>query len=268
MRRSALPLLLLFPLAIGTGLAAPLRAQARSDQARLSFGVGLGYNGGTSLWTIRDQVIFGQFADDSAIVGRRVRPTIGVTFIGVYYPNDHWGITGEAHLLGLGYEDHCVLTTNSGSPDTRSVCTNLNGKQTPGTAVATTVGGTYRPFPFTGMQPYIRANLGLVVSEQSSIDMGTIFKQDSNIVFYPMYIDDHHSSLSPTAALAVGATGFIGRGYQLRVEVKDNFVDMKQVVRPTNGPGFEPAWERHFHQVYTLSVALEVVLEKRRGRRY
>ncbi|HSN15521.1 MAG TPA: hypothetical protein VLT61_12885, partial [Anaeromyxobacteraceae bacterium] len=85
-------------------LAGGLAAQGRSDQSRLSFGVGIGYNGGSDLWSVRNQTIFGQFGTDSADLSRIIRPTIGISFLGVYYPNSRLGFTGEVHLIGLGYE--------------------------------------------------------------------------------------------------------------------------------------------------------------------
>lgn len=269
MRRLALPCLalLLLPLALGACLASPAAAQERRDQSRLSFGVGLGYNGGTDLWTIKDQGIFDVFAVDSATLGRTVRPTIGVTFLGVYYPNDRWGFSGEAHLIGLAYEDHCRLTTASGSTFNQQICTGLNGKASPGTAVAMTAGGIFRPFPFIGMQPYVRANLGFIFSEQSAIQMSTAYPSAPDS-FYTVYTDHHPGSVTPTAAFAAGATGFVGRSYQIRVEAKDNFIDVKRVTGTTVTQGFEPAWKRRFSHVWTLSVGFEVVLEKRRGRRY
>lgn len=269
MRRSALLTLALL------ALAGPVAAQARSDQSRLSFGVGLGYNGGTDLWNVRDQAIFGTFGTDTADVSRIVRPTIGVSFLGVYYPNDRLGLSGEIHLLGLGYEDHCQLKTNSGDADTHIVCNTLNGAQSPGTAVAATVGGIFRPFPWTGVQPYVRGNVGLVLSEQSTIRVNVLYVSildtaatDQQISDYPMFEDSHPASISPTAAFAIGATGFISRSTQLRVEVKDNLVILKEVEGPVVYLAREPAWQQRVHHIFTLNIGMEVVLEKRRGRRY
>lgn len=263
---------LLASLALVGLLAVPrLAAQARSDQSRLSFGIGVGYNGGSDLWSVRDQQIFGAFAIDTADVARIIRPTIGITFLGVYYPNARFGMSGEVHLIGLGYEDRCHLKTASGDGDNPVICTALNGKQSPGTAVAATVGGIFRPFPWTGMQPYVRANAGLVLSEQSAIRMTAIYvspTDTSQVREYPLYTDDHPTSISPTLALAVGATGFVGRSYQIRTELKDNLVILKEAQGPVVYEAREPAWRQKVHHIFTLNIGMEVVLEKRRGRRY
>lgn len=250
--------------------AGSLGAQARSDQSRLSFGVGLGYNGGTDLWSIHDQKIRAGLGIDSADVSRIIRPTIGVTFLGVYYPDAHWGLSGEVHLIGLAYEDHCRLTTNSGTADNKLICDNINGKQSPGTAVSATVGGSYRPFAWTGVQPYLRGNLGLTLSEQSALRTRATYVPSGDSVYhdYLLLEDSRPTTISPTWALATGITGFIGRSTQLRVEVKDNFVILKEARGTVEFEAREPPWQQTVHQVVTLSVALEVVLEKRRGRRY
>lgn len=251
-------------------VAGSLAAQARSDQSRLSFGMSVGYNGGTDLWSVRDQPIFGTFAIDSANVGRSIRPTLGIAFLGVYYPNNRIGFSGEAHLIGLAYEDHCHMTTNSGSVDNQIICTSLNGRQSPGTAVSATVGGMIRPFPWSGLQPYLRGNLGVVVSEQSAVRMTATYIPSGDSVFhdYPLYTEQRPASISPTGAIAIGATGFVGRSYMVRVEAKDNLVILKEVLGTTQYQAREPAWKQHVHQVLTLSIGMEVVLEKRRGRRY
>ena len=256
-------------------LAGGLAAQARSDQARLSFGMAIGYNGGSNLWSVHDQTIFGSFGVDSADVSRIIRPTLGITFLGVYYPNSRIGFTGEIHLIGLAYEDHCSLTTNSGSADTHQICSSINGSQSPGTAVAATVGTILRPFPWAGVQPYFRGNVGLTVSEQSTLRMRANFIEEACDTTqstcgstYFLFEDSHPTSVSPTGALAVGITGFVGRGSQLRVEVKDNLVILKEVRGTTAYQAREPPWQQKVHQIFTLSVGMEVVLEKRRGRRY
>lgn len=263
MRRN-LSLLLALPL-----LAAPLTAQARSDQSRLSIGVGVGYNGGTDLWSVTGQPIAAQLAVDTASIGRKIRPTIGITFIGTYYPNDRVGYTGELHLVGLGYEDRCTLQTNTGSGPNAEVCNNLKGAQTPGTAVSATIGTLFRPFPWSDVQPYVRANVGLLVSQQSAIRVKSSWIEDSTAIHtYFVFDDDHPASVAPVGALAAGFTAFVGRSYQMRVEAKDNFISVEEVTGTVDSQGDQPTSQRALHQVFSFSIAFEVVLEKRRGRRY
>lgn len=251
-------------------LAGSAVAQRRSDQARLSFGLGFGYNGQSTMWKIDGQELLDNFSRDTVTVTRNVRSTIGIAFVGVYYPNDHWGISGEAHLIGLGFVDGCTLRSNSGSLRNQEVCSTLQGQESPGTTVAATVGGIYRPFPWTEFQPYLRLNAGLLVSQQSAIRMrATIFGDSGKLVDYYVFEDPHPASVSPTMAIGGGMTAFVGRAYQIRFEMKDNIVSLEHVTS-TVPPALlaTPTSERKLHHVFSLTIGLEVVLEKKRGRRY
>lgn len=260
------PLLLTLLLAL---TALPAAAQRRGDQARLSFGVGFGYSGATSIWRVDGQELNYNFARDTATFTRDVRPSIGVVFSGVYYPNEHWGYAAEAHLIGLGYEDGCTLRSNSGSTQLAQICDDINGQSSQATTVAGTLGVLYRPFPWSEVQPYLRANAGLLVSQQSSIRMrGTFVNPDTQEVDYYVFQDKHPASVSPTGALAIGLTAFIARSYQLRWEVKDNIVSLEHVTGTVLFPSDEPTSERRIHHVLSMTIGLEVVLEKKRGRRY
>ncbi len=263
MRRSLLTLL-----TCSLTLAGSAAAQRRSDQARLSFGLGVGYNGQTRMWKIDGQELFDNFARDTATVTRNVRSTIGIAFVGVYYPNDHWGISGEAHLIGLGFVDGCTLRSNSGSLRNQEVCTTLQGQESPGTTVAATIGGIYRPFPWTEIQPYLRVNAGLLMSQQSGVRMRATIVGDSGLVDYYVYQDPHPASISPTMAIGGGMTAFVSRAYQIRFEMKDNIVSLEHVTSTVPVPLATPTSERKLHHVFSLTIGMEVVLEKKRGRRY
>lgn len=257
----------LFALALVAVLAAPLSAQRRSDQTRLAVGVGLGYNGGTTLWNIPFQPMTIDGNADTVDLTRRARPTIGLTFLGTYYPNSTIGFTAEAHLVGLGHEDRCFIRSTPAYARNQEVCTNINGRQTRGSSSALTLGAMVRPFPWASFQPYVRANVGFLADQQSGTQMlGTYFEGED--VTYIFYVDDDATSMRPMAALAAGATAFVGRSYQVRFEVKDNIVPLEEVTGPTGGPNTTPASRVVYKHVPSFSVALEVVLEKRRGRRY
>ena len=266
MRRLLLSLALLLPALAGT-----TQAQRRSDQARLSFGMSVGYNGTTDVWSIRGQELFDNFSRDTADFTRQVRPTIGLAFTGTYFPNDRIGFAAEAHLIGLGFEDGCTMRSNSGSFRNAQTCIDINGKNSAGTSVAATAGVMYRPFPWTTVQPYVRVNAGALVSQVSAVRMrATIPTDTTRTDFVDVYVfeDDHPASVAPTGALAMGITAFVARSYQLRFEVKDNMVSLEHVTGTVPFTPAEPTSERKLHHVFSMTLGLEVVLEKKRGRRY
>jgi hypothetical protein len=257
----------LLALALVAVLAAPLSAQQRSDQARLSFGVGIGYNGGTTLWNVPFQPMSIDGNVDTVDLTRRARPTLGITFLGTYYPNARVGFTAEAHLVGLGHEDRCFVRSTPAYTYNQEICTNINGRQTRGSSSALTVGAMVRPFPWASLQPYLRANVGFLADQQSGTQMlATYFNAEE--ITYIFYRDNDATAMRPMAALAAGATAFIGRSYQVRLEVKDNIVPLEEVTGPQPGPNALADSRVVYRHVPSFSVALEVVLEKRRGRRY
>jgi hypothetical protein len=258
-------------------LASPLHAQARGDQARLSFGLGIGSSTSSELWTVRDQPMYDNANIDTIIVSRSLRPTLGLVFLATWFPKPRFGLAAEAHLLGLGYEDHCRTTYASGSARNLAQCRNINIQTPPGTAAAVTLGGMFRPFPTAGVQPYLRGNVGLLVTQQSAVRMrGTTLvpdpetpdPTDSTLADYYVYQDEHPSAIRPTGAIGVGFTAFVGRSYQTRLELKDNMVLFEQVTRPATFPNEIPDTRNRLHHVVSLTIGFEVVLEKKRGRRY
>jgi len=265
MRRSLLTLLVCL-----LTLAGSAAAQRRSDQARLSVGMGLGFNGQTSLWRVDGQELLDNFARDTVTVTRDVRSTIGLAFTAVYYPNDHWGISGEAHLIGIGFVDGCTLRSNSGSVRNQEVCTTLQGQESPGTAVAATIGGIYRPFPWTEFQPYIRLNAGLLISQQSALRMrATIVSDSGQLVDVYVFQDKHPASIYPTMAIGGGMTAFVSRSYQVRFEMKDNVVSLAHATGTVPPAQLAtPPSVRKLNHLLSLTIGMEVVLEKKRGRRY
>jgi hypothetical protein len=252
--------------------AVPLRAQdgPRGDQARLTFGIGLGYNGSADLWAIDNQVLLDDDKVDSAYFARGVRPSIGITFLGTYFPSQSFGIVGEIHLLGLAYEDTCTMRTNSGSGINQAICQDIQGTSSPGTAVVATLGGIYRPFPWTDIQPYLRADVGLLLSQQSAIRMrGTyVDPATDSLVDYFVFQDNEPSSIRPAFGLAGGLTAFVSKSYQVRLEGKDNLVYVEQVAGTVPVPSAEPPTTTSLRHIFSLTIAIEVVLEKKRGRRY
>lgn len=265
-RRTALLALLLL------ATAASLRAQATPDHARLSVGVGLGFNGGGDLWSLSDQQIIDTGGNvDSATIGRRITAQLGVALTATYFPNDIWGWVGEVEFLGLHYEDSCRLQTAHGVGENPQICRNVEGREHDGTAVALSLGGVLRPFPRATLSPYLRANAGISVSLNSSIrTIGTWVDDTGQEEDYYLLGDPNPREVTPTLSLGAGFTTFVGPGSQLRMEARDNIVYLEHPLAPqaTPGPSATPAVGLRASHLFSFTVSFEIVLEKRRGRRY
>lgn len=235
-------------------LPAPLIAQATADRARLAFSVGIGQtSGGGTLWFVGEQPIA---LGDTVAITRQFRRSFAVAFAGTYFPGKSVGLAVEAQLLGLGTTDRCQVVAWSGGTTTPGICSEIDGSRRPATSVAASVGGIFRIASDQPIHPFVRANVGLVMSPQSFIKV------------FPVYDDDGGTTLHPYLSFGGGAVVVIGRGYQFRVELRDNWVTVPRVSAATGAPGIVPRTSSVGKHLLSFLVGFDVVLERKRGRRY
>jgi hypothetical protein len=250
--------------------ALPTRAwcQATKDQARLIFTVSGGVVAGRDLWSVDAQPV--QFTDpvDTLALGRRIRSSLAVGFAGTYFPGEHLGVSVEGFLVGLGFEDSCRVTFSSGSGDLATACQSIQGTTKSATAVSLTAGPVLRFNSRSLLSPYVRGNLGLVFSNQSSIRTVGRFPTPEGFSDLIVYDDDHESRVEPAFGLGAGITAAIARGYQLRWEVRDNIVGVQTVTGASPVARVVPPHEVTYKHLFSMTIGFDVVLERRRGRRY
>ncbi|MGH7701456.1 MAG: hypothetical protein ACREMO_00030, partial [Gemmatimonadales bacterium] len=73
--------------------------------------------------------------------------------------------------------------------------------------------------------------------------------------------------LTGYAALGVGLTAAVARGYQLRMEARDNYVGLQRVKQAGIEGTLPPHGVKGKH-IFSLLMGFDVVLERRRGKRY
>jgi hypothetical protein len=254
---------------LGIGIvSSTASAQATGDQARLTLGVSLGVVTGRHLWSSSPQAV--QFINpaDTFALDRRIRSTIAVGFGGTYFTGEHLGLGAEGFLIGLGFEDNCRHIFSSGSGDVAAVCRSLQGRKKAATSVILSVGPVLRINSRKLFSPYGRFNLGFVISNQSSLQTLGEFPTDSGPSSLVVYSDDRNTRVEPTLAIGVGFTAAIAKGYNLRWEARDNITGVQRVTGTIPVAGFIPPHKRVFKHLLSMSVGFDVVLERRRGRRY
>jgi hypothetical protein len=256
-------------LVLTLGLADSGWSQTR-DQARLIFTISGGVVTGRHLWQVENQPI--QLSADNVdtlSLGRRIRSSISIGFSGIYFGGEHLGWGVEGFLVGLGFEDNCrVAALPSGSSATVAGCQSIQGAEKSASAVALSGGPILRTNSQSLISPYVRANLGLIFSNQSSIRTIARFPAQFNIGDRLIFADDHDSRVSPSLALGAGFTAAIGPGYQLRWEIRDNIVGVQKVNGPVPVSDQIPPHEVTYKHLFSLSIGFDVVLERRKGRRY
>jgi hypothetical protein len=206
---------------------------------------------------------------DEIAITRKIRPTLTFGAQGIYFAGDHVGLLGEAQLIGLGFEDSCALRTASGSVRNQQVCAHVNNAETSASAVLVGAGIVYRVSSRQTVSPYVRAGLGAVFSTRSSVLMiGEFQNVDGEPVQVEIYPDEATTRLTGSATVGLGFTAVIGRGYQVRWEVMDRIVGVRGVSGPTVQDGLPPPTSISYRHLFAIQIGFDVVLERRRGRRY
>lgn len=265
--------LLLAHLAAVLVQASSLAAQATADQARLTLSLGIGgTSGGGNLWRVGQQPLaIDSVTVDTLAVGRRFRSSLAVVFSGTYFPGNHFGFNVEAQLLGLGTRDDCTIVSAGGFTRlfTTDVCSTINNSTRSATSAALSVGGIYRVWSRARIHPYVRANAGFVVSQESFIRTQGIYTDASmTSSTVTLYEDSHASTVQPYFSAGGGLVAVIAPGYQVRLEARNNWVRVPAITGPTAIQGVVPQSQVVGRQTFTFLVNFDVVLERKRGRRY
>jgi hypothetical protein len=248
----------------------PAAAQRTGDRARLVFTVSGAYVQGRGLWTVPNQPVQQTGDDmlpavDNFLINRSVKGTVAAGFSGTYYPGEHVGLTADAFLLGLGFDDSCRVTPPVQSARNLQICNDIDDQDKSAAAVTLSAGAVFRFFSRDPISPFARVSGGLLFSNQSSVLTQGV-RNDG--VLLTIYEDSKRTRVGPSLAIGVGATTPIGRAYHLRWEVRDNIVGIEAVTGPTSGPPFEPPHERRYKHLFSVLIGIDVLLERSRGRRY
>ncbi len=248
----------------------PLEAQRTGDRAQLVFTVSGAYIQGRGLWTVANQPVVQTVDDtlpttDQFVLSRNIKRTFGAGFSGMYYPGEAIGFTADAFLLGLGFDDSCRIPPPIETSLNQQLCDDINDQEKSAAAATMSVGAVVRAFSREMISPFIRANVGLLFSNQSSVLTQGV-RDDGVLV--TIYEDSKRTRVSPSFALGIGATTPIARGYHLRWEVRDNIVGIEEVTGTVSSRGFEPPHDRAYKHLFSFLIGIDVILERNRGRRY
>jgi hypothetical protein len=136
--------------------------------------------------------------------------------------------------------------------------------------VSLSIGTIYRIRSRQTISPYARLGVGATLSSQSALRLtGTIQASGGGEpIDVPVYLDDSDTRVTPSMTLGVGFTAALAPGYQLRWEFRDNLTGIHVVDGPTALTPARPESSLEFRHLLGVTIGLDVVLERRRGRRY
>jgi hypothetical protein len=253
------------------GATAPLGAQPMGDESRLVVGIHAGYIGGTDLWSVPSQPVYATpELVDQFRVDRALRSNIAVNGQLHYYRSPNFGLTAELSYLGLGTRDRCTLLTPPGAGFNRLACIAIDTKERSASAVAAAGGAIFRFNSRGDVQPYLRGSVGLALVPRSTTAVTAFFpdpgqEQDRALL---LYAEDGSRDAKLIMSAGFGLATSPRRGYQFRFEARMQGVQLPVVDGPTDGTTLNPPTSSRWIWLPTLTLGLDIVLEKRRGRRY
>jgi hypothetical protein len=247
--------------------AARVPAQTH-DAAQLTVGVAIGYIGGSSLWSVDRQPIINLDGEQDLLnLHRDLSSNITLSAQGAYFTSSHFGYTGEFTYIGLGTEDNCTLAGTPGGIPGGPACEALKGATHQGSSVSLMGGVVVRPISHTAYQPFVRGLLGVGVVPRSTLALASTWGTELENRM-EIYSEDNSHMVRPSTTIGLGIATAPSAGYQLSVEVRETWMVLPVVTGTTAYQLLKPPSANRVKAFPSFMVGLNIVLERRRGRRY
>jgi len=264
------------PLTLTCALAVPAAAQTGSESNLVLTILG-GAVTGHALWTVGKQpltVLGDPSKYDTLTLSRQIGSSLMLGVAATYFPWPHVGFHAEVSYLGLPVDSDCkglyFHPDSSGGVDlhrNEQMCNDIQAQAGFGGAISLFAGVTVRAATRRTFSPYARGSVGFVNQPRSMIEMDAAFVDATGVQVRRVLVDPKPRSTSVMVGAATGFTSPLGPGYQFRFEVRDVIASLDRLVGPANGLGIGPTATRYYHH-FALTLGIDVVLEKKRGRRY
>ncbi len=258
-------------------LAAPVAAAQTGSQPSLALTIFAGAATGHSLWSIPRQpyCVLGQTCTatdphDTLRLSRDVGSTLVAGAGATYFRSPHLGFTFEVFYMGIPLDDSCTGLFYNPDAENRNeqLCDNIAGSALSSSAIAFFGGLVVRAAPTRAISPYVRAGAGLLSYSTGTVDMSGIFQLSNGAVqSRAVIVDDKPKKSALTVQVAAGFTARLSPGYQFRFELRDVLSPLEHVTGAANDQGQVSKATRVHHRV-ALTLGLDIILEKKRGRRY
>ncbi len=259
-------------------LAGASRVAAQTNpQPTIALTIFAGYGTGHDLWVVGKQplqVINSNPAEyDTLRLSQAIAPSIIAGAAATYFPSPHVGLHAELSYLGLPVDGGCtgpaVYRPDSDNKN-QQTCDDIQARSSDGGSIAIFAGATFRAASRGSVSPYARLNLGIVSQSRSTIEMSGGFVASGGVGIREVVSDPKPRRAKMLLGAAVGFTRPISPGYQFRWEVRDLLIPMNRLTGPAvpgAGQIVGPMASRLYHHL-SLILGLDVVLERKRGRRY
>ncbi len=278
------PFALAFAALCATAPVSPAAAQT-ADRPNLVLTIFGGFRAGKSLWTLHDQpfVVIDYVANnldpvpghyDTLDIARQVTPSFVLGLTASYFRGPHVGFQAEMVFLGMSLDSRCAIRPYDpvDSADINPLlCATINGASVPMSAVQFSAGMILRATPNKSATPYLGLSGGFVTRARGTVETdGAYVDNAGGLNAFPVIADDKATRSDLSAQLAAGIMVPLGPGYQIRLEGRDVYTRLDYVsglADPTEVPLHPPHAGRYGHHL-VFAIGLDVVLERKRGRRY
>lgn len=232
---------------------------------------------GNSLWSVARQpyclpvgTCTSSSLHDTLRLTRDLSSSLIVGAGATYFQSAHLGFTLEVYHLGLPLDDGCTgLFYNPDPPDNRNeqLCNSITSSSPSTSAIALFAGVVLRAASSQAISPYVRGSAGVLSYSSGTVEMSGVFFSNNTTSSRAVIIDDKPKKGAVTVQAAAGLTAQLNPGYQVRLEIRDVLVPLEHVTGAADALGRAPTTTRVHHRI-ALTLGLDVVLEKKRGRRY
>jgi hypothetical protein len=265
---------LIFSAAVSFGALVPSALEAQvADESRMSLSLFGGIvQSSADLWSIESQRVgllnFGgtEISVDSFSLARQARPGFVLGINGTYFPNPRFGYSFELSLFDPALSTDCSVTfdsrvTNTSNPN-RSFCADIGQRKISMSTVNITTSGLFRPFPNAFTQPYFKFIAGFSDVGAGSTEVVGRFNGNERVLVF-----DQGAGFQPTLGFGVGVVLPVAPGYGARMELRDHLYRVRALDGAADWLAIAPSSLRWTHNV-ALMVGVDIVLQKKRGRRY
>jgi hypothetical protein len=272
-------------------MAGPVRAMAQQApfESQLIFSIAGGVSSaGGQLWDVQHQPIYviGSSAPaefDSVGLARFLRPGIAVSLGATLMRSRHVGFTAEVAYFDLASEERCTAPA-AFKPDppanenlNAQACSNAQGLHVPTSVIGIQLGAAWRFVSEGRVHPYVRGSVGVgllgnsYVLTNGNVVAPTNCSASNSICTLTLLDGESTPEMGLIGTLAAGASIMISPGYRFRFEARDLIAELptpQHAAPPSaNGVPVAPVSDVLRH-IPVFTVGLDVVLERRRGRRY
>ncbi|MGH7673833.1 MAG: hypothetical protein ACREMV_01060 [Gemmatimonadales bacterium] len=254
--------------------AAPLSRPAAAQQGpevNLVLSFFGGAVNGHELWSVPRQpvVVIGSIpaTHDTMSLSRATTSGFTAGFSATYYRGGHFGWHVEIVYAEHSFDDGCLMLSAAPDPRNDELCQSIRAESHGGGVVSITAGVSLRATTRGWIIPYARGTVGIASYSSSTVEVAGFFTSGGNPSERVIILDNDASRVSPTATVAAGLAAVLGSSTQLRLELRDLVAGETVLTGPADALGRAPTDTRVSHHL-SLSIGLDVILERKRGRRY